>query len=163
MTIELNKEYRISKAKRITRQISAFILFALGTLPSLPTSIILRSVLPLFGGIFLAFLAYCLYISVNQTMLVNSEGILLKNRKRENLLKWSDIREISQGQGIHRHEVTYTLVSDGPSSGVNFGLFRLACHRVHYLPDTFGTKAQELAVILEQIRKRQIQYATGSM
>ncbi len=155
MTIELNKEYRISKTKRVMLLVSAFILFGLGTLLSVPTSIILRSVLPLLGGIFLAFFAYCLFMTASHTMTVTSDGILLKYGKREQFLKWSDIREISQGKGIDRHKVAYTLMSDPPSSKINLGLFALSYRKVHYLPDTFNMKAQDLAVTLEQTRRKE--------
>ena len=158
MAIELNKEYRIAKTKRAMLLVSAFILFGLGALPSIPTSIILRSILPLFGGIFLAFVAYCLFMTASHTMTVTSNGILLKNRKREKFLKWSDIREISQGKGINRHKVTYTLMSAPPSSTINIGLFALSYHKVYYLPDTFNMKAQDLAVKLEQTRKEKVQH-----
>ena len=94
----------------------------------------------------------------SHTMTVTSDGILLKNRKREKFLKWSDIREISQGKGIDRHKVTYTLMSDPPSSRINLGLFALSHHKVYHLPDTFNMKAQDLAVTLEQTRKEKVQH-----
>jgi hypothetical protein len=158
MSIELNKEYRIPRAKRVMLQGSAFILFSLGTLPSIPTSIILKSVLPILGGIFLAFLSYCLFILASHTMVVSPEGILLKSRKGERLLKWSDIHEIAQGKGIDRYKVTYTLMSEPPASRINLGLFYVSGHKVHQLPDTFSMKAKELAAFLEQTRKEMIQH-----
>ncbi len=158
MSIELNKEYRIPRTKRVMLQCSASVLFCLGTLPSIPTSIILKSVLPLLGGIFLAFISYCLFNLASHTMIVTPEGILLKSRKGEHLHKWSDIREIAQGKGIDRHKVTYTLMSDPPASRIKLGLFYLSHHKVYQLPDTFSMKAKELAAFLEQTRKEIVQH-----
>lgn len=157
MIFELNKEYELTQSKRIILRISAVVLLA-GAFVSVPTSITLRSVLPFLGGVYLAFAAHVLLVMASQTMLINSEGILLKSRSRKYLLPWLDIGEITQGKGINRYKVSYTLLSTPPSPGVNLGLCRFNLSEGYHLPGTFGMKAKELAADLEQTRREQIQH-----
>ena len=94
----------------------------------------------------------------SNTMIINSDGILLKNRRGEYLLPWLDIVEIVQGKGINRHKVSYTLLSKPPSSGINLGLCRFKFwYEDYHLPSTFGMNAKELTADLEQTRKEKIQ------
>jgi hypothetical protein len=157
MTFELDKEYRISKSKQIIFRVSATIL-AIGAIVSIPTSIILRSVIPFLGGIELAYLAHVLFVMASHTMLINSEGILLKSRSGEYNLSWLDIGEITLGKGINRHKVSYTLLSNPPSPGINLGLCRFKLSEDYHLPSTFGMRAKDLAVDLERTRNEKIQH-----
>lgn len=156
MIFELNKEYKISRSKKILYRISAIVIFII-TIISIPVSIMFRSVLPLLSCVFLViFEANDLLIMASNTMTINSDGILLKNRREEYLLPWSDIGEIVQGKGINRHKVSYTLLSKPPSSGINLGLCRFKFWEDHHLPSTFGMDAKELAADLEQTRKEKL-------
>ena len=157
MNLELNKEYKISQFKQIILLVFAIVLFG-GALVSVPTSIMLRSILPFFGGTYLAASAYVMLIMASQTMRVNTDGIFLKNRCGERLLPWYDFDEINQGKGINRHKVSYTLHSNPPFPGINLGLCRFTLSEGYHLPNTFGMQAKELASDLEQIRKEKIQH-----
>lgn len=156
MNFELDKVYKIAKVKQIMFRISAMAL-AIGAIVSIPTSLIARSVLPLLGGIFLAQRANALFVMASQTMVITSEGILLKNRNGEHLLPWLDFSGIAQGKGINRHKVSYTLYSYPPSPGINLGLCRFQLSEGDHLPSTFGMRSKELAEDLEQMRKERIQ------
>ena len=157
MTLELNKEYKINQLKPMILRISAIVLLV-GALVSVPTSIMMRSVMPFLGGIYLAFAAYYLLVVASQRMWINSEGIVLKNRLGEHLLPWLDFGEISQGKGINRHKVSYTLMSNPPSPGINLGICRFQLSEGYHLPSTFGMKAEKLAADLERTRKETIQH-----
>lgn len=152
MIFELDKEYKISRFKRTILRISAIVLL-FGALVSVPTSISLRSVLVFLGGVYLAFTSHVLFVMASQTMLINSQGILLKSRSGEYILQWLDFGEITLGKGINRHKVSYTLLSDPPSPGINLGLCRFKLREDYHLPSTFGMRAKDLAVDLEQTRK----------
>jgi len=157
MIFELNKEYKISRPRQILYRISAIVIFIV-TIVSIPVSIMFRSVLPILSCIFLViFEAHDLLIMASQTMLINSEGILLKNFRGKRLLSWKELGEISQGKGINRHKVSYTLLAKPPSPGINLGLCRFKFWEDDHLPSTFGMDAKELAENLEQTRKENIQ------
>ena len=156
MKIELNKEYKITRSKQMLYRVSAIVLF-IGAIVSIPVSIMFRSFLPLLGGIYLGFTAYVLFVMASQTMLINSDGILLRNCRVEHLLSWEDFGEITQGKSINRHKVSYTLLSNTPSPGINLGLCRLKFSEGYHLPSTFGMNAKELAAYLEKTRKEKTQ------
>lgn len=157
MTLELNKEYKITRSKQVLFRVSAIVLF-IGAILSIPVSIMFRSIMPLLGGLDLAFFAYVLFVIASQTMLINSDGILLKSLRGEGLLPWINLGEIAQGKGINRHKVSFTLLSNPPSLGINLGLFRFKIREGYHLPGTFGMKAKELAADLEKTRKENIQH-----
>lgn len=157
MIFELNKEYKISRSKKILYRISAIVIFIVAIV-SIPVSIMFRSVLPLLVGISLViFEAYDLLIMASQTMLINSDGIVIKSIRGEYLLTWKNLGEITQGKGINRHKVSYTLPSKPPLPGINLGLCRFKFWEDDHLPSTFGMDAKELAADLEQTRKEKIQ------
>jgi hypothetical protein len=156
MIFELNKEYKISRSKQVLYRVFAIILL-IGAIVSIPTSILLRSVSPLLGGIYLGFAAYIIYNMASQTMMINIDGILLKSFSGEGLLPWENFGEITQGKGINMHKVSYTLLSNPPSPGINLGLCRLKLSEDYHLPNTFGMDAKKLAADLEQTRKENIQ------
>ena len=156
MIFELNKEYKISRTKQILYRVSAIVLF-IGAILSIPVAIMFRSILPLLGTS-LVIEAYELLIMASRTMLINSEGILLKSIRGEGLLPWKNFGEITQSKGINRHKVSFTLISNPPSPGINFGLCRFKLWEDYHLPGTFGMDAKELAADLEQTRKEKIQH-----
>jgi hypothetical protein len=155
MSLELNKVYTISPFKRVVLQASAVVLYA-GALVGVVTSILWRSVSFVLGGIYLAYVADMLFVMASQAMLVNADGILLKNRRGQHLLVWSDFGSIAQGSGINRHRVSFTLLSNPPSPGINLGFCRFYLSEGYHLPSTFGMAAKDLANDLEQIRQAHI-------
>lgn len=156
MAEELAGEYRLSWAKRLMLRVSAVVLFCLGALPSIPLAIVEGSLWFALGGVPLVFFAYVLLVRASETMQITQEGVLLENRRGKTLLRWSEIGRFTQGEGIDRYKVAYTLVSDQPYLKVNLGLGGLSCRKLHHLPDTFGMRAKELAVRLEHMRKERI-------
>ena len=156
MTLELNKEYKITRSKEVLFRVSAIVLF-IGAILSIPVSIMFRSILPL-SGISLVIEAYALLIMASNTMLINSEGILLKSLRGERFLPWINLGEIAQDKSINRHKVSYTLLSNPHSTGINLGFCRFKISEGYHLPGTFGMKAKELAADLEKTRRDKIEH-----
>jgi hypothetical protein len=145
---------RVPRRKRIVLRLGAIVLFTLGVLPAAWVSLLLHSILPFLGGLFLAFLAYHLVKASNLVLEIGREGVTLGDTKRRWLTRWSEIVEFSQGSGVDRHKVAMTCVSDPMPRRINLGLFGLECRRVRYLPDTFGMKAIDLADLLKHAKDK---------
>jgi hypothetical protein len=144
---------RVPRGKRILLRLCAIVLFTLGTLPAAWVSLLLHSILPFLGGLFLAFLAYHLVKASNLVLEIGREGISLGDAKRRQFIRWSEIVEFSQGSGIDRYKVAMTCASDPMPRRINLGLLGLERRKVRCLPETFGMKAPELAGLLNRAKE----------
>lgn len=152
MNSESTQILKVSRGKRLLLHTIAAVLFVLGTLPSPFVSLSLGSVLPFLGGLYLAFIAYCLLRLSISSLEIGENGIVLGDRRRRAFIPWSDVRGFSQGSGIDHHKVVMSLVSDPAPRLISFGLFQLECRGVRHLPDTSGMKARELIDLLNRAK-----------
>jgi hypothetical protein len=147
----------INPLKRRLYRIASISLASLSILAGFTLASVERSAWPLLPTAILLFFADALWVRSCWSLEIGPDGIALRRRRERFLLPWSELGEFAPGNGIDRHKVEYTLQGAAPLATAYRGLAKLKLRNPHFLPDTFGMSAKDLADLLNKRKKENTQ------
>ncbi len=148
---------RMSRAKRVLLKGSACALLLLGTVPSGFAALEVGSILPLLGGLYLAFMAYALLKWTRVALQIAREGITICGAWRRKFFPWTDIEGFRLGTGIYRHKIVCVLKPEPAATTCDTDSVDIPELNWLYLPDPFGLSAKDLINLLTERQQGHIE------